>query len=74
MRVPAHVALLGLAVVGVLSDLACVLTGHAAPPLFESIALGGLTAAAGVSLPVRAADPQPAPVVYQQPVTTLVGQ
>jgi hypothetical protein len=54
-------ALGGLAVVGVLADLACVLTGHPAPPLFESIALGGLTAAAGVALPNRAADPAPAP-------------
>lgn len=54
-------ALGGLAVVGVLADLACVLTGHLAPPLFESIALGGLTAAAGVALPNRAADPAPAP-------------
>jgi hypothetical protein len=45
----ADLALLGLAVVGVLSDLACVLTGHPAPALFEQVALAGLAGAAGVA-------------------------
>lgn len=49
-------ALIGLAVVGVLADLACVLTGHPAPALFEQVALAGLTGAAGVSLPLRASS------------------
>lgn len=50
-------ALIALAVVGVLADLACVLTGHAAPALFEQVALAGLTGAAGVALPLRAGSP-----------------
>lgn len=47
-------ALLGLAIVGVLADLACVLTNHTPPALFENVALAGLTGAAGVALPFRA--------------------
>jgi hypothetical protein len=74
-------ALLGLAVVGVLSDLACVLTGHVPPGLFSDVTLAGLTGAAGVALPLRAASnsaaagstqtPSPdavsAPMVQQSP-------
>lgn len=45
----ADLALCGLAVVGVLADLACVLTGHTPPGLFEQVALAGLTGAAGVA-------------------------
>lgn len=56
----ADLALLGLSVVGVLADLACVLTGHQPPGLFEQVALAGLTGAAGVALP-RPADPTPVP-------------
>lgn len=63
-------ALLGLAVVGVLADLACVLTNHTPPALFENVALAGLTGAAGVALPLRtssnpAAVDAPAPATYQ---------
>lgn len=64
-------ALLGLAVVGVLADLACVLTNHTPPALFENVALAGLTGAAGVALPLRAASSNPgaadapAPATYQ---------
>lgn len=61
----ADLALLGLAVVGVLADLACVLTGHQAPALFEQVALAGLTGAAGVALPRSTSDSTavPAPTV-----------
>lgn len=67
-------ALLGLAVVGVLSDLACVLTGHSAPALFEQIAIAGLTGAAGVALPLRAgsSDPVvPAPAAAAAPAAAV---
>jgi hypothetical protein len=66
----ADLALLGLAVVGVLSDLACVLTGHQPPALFESVALAGLTGAAGVALPIGSptAAPAPAAADYSGPV------
>jgi hypothetical protein len=37
-------------VVGVAADLACVLTGHPTPALFDQVALAGLTGAAGVAL------------------------
>ena len=63
MSFRADLALLGLAVVGVLSDLACVLTGHTPPGLFEQVALAGLTGAAGVAqavpghLPAQASAP-----------------
>lgn len=67
-------ALIGLAVVGVVADLACVLTGHTPPQLFENVALAGLTGAAGVALPLRtgtstnpAAPDVPAPGTYQAP-------
>lgn len=75
----ADLALLGLATVGVLADLACVLTGHQAPGLFEQVALAGLTGAAGVAqivpgavqapptLPAPAAD-APAAADYSGPV------
>lgn len=52
-------ALVVLAVVGVVADLACVLTGHHPPALFEQVAIAGLTGAAGVSLPVRAGSAGP---------------
>lgn len=57
MSFRADLALLGLAVVGVLADLACVLTGHTPPSLFEQVALAGLTGAAGVAqiVPARPA-------------------
>lgn len=45
----ADLALLGLAVIALLSDLACILTNHTPPALFEQIALAGLTGAAGVA-------------------------
>lgn len=66
-------ALLGLAVVGVLANLACVLTGHTPPALFENVALAGLTGAAGVALPLRTgtstsqAAPDVTPDTYQAP-------
>ena len=67
-------ALLGLAVVGVLADLACVLTNHTPPALFENVAIAGLTGAAGVALPFRSGTPSnqvapdaPAPATYQAP-------
>lgn len=71
-------ALIGLAVVGILADLACVLTGHQVPQLFEQVALAGLTGAAGVALPLRASTtpdptPVPAPVTYQ-PYTVPAAQ
>jgi hypothetical protein len=58
----ADLALLGLAVVGVLSDLACVLTGHTPPGLFEQVALAGLTGAAGVAQIVPGTAQTPASV------------
>jgi hypothetical protein len=64
-------ALLGLAVVGVLADLACVLTNHTPPQLFENVAIAGLTGAAGVALPFRTGNPNqaapdaPASATYQ---------
>lgn len=64
----ADLALLGLAVVGVLADLACVLTGHPAPELFQTVALAGLTGAAGVALPPSNLVPQaPAPAPAPAP-------
>lgn len=47
-------ALLGLAVVAVGADLACILTGRPAPAFFEQLALAGLTGAAGIALPFHA--------------------
>jgi hypothetical protein len=70
-------ALAALAVVGVAADLACVLTGHTPPALFDQVALAGLTGAAGVAMQrpapadqAPAADPAPAPVPapYRGPV------
>lgn len=58
--VRSDLALLLLAVVGVLADLACILTGHTPPSLFEQVALVGVAGAAGVSLPTRSTDPVPA--------------
>jgi hypothetical protein len=63
-------ALLGLAVVGVVSDLACVLTGHTPPALFEQVALAGLTGAAGVALPFRAASDSDSAAAGTQAPTT----
>lgn len=63
MNVRSDLALLALAVVGVLSDLACVLTGHTAPSLFEQVTLVGVAGAAGVALPPAlggSSDPAPA--------------
>lgn len=57
----ADLALLGLSVVGVLADLACVLTGHQPPSLFEQVALAGLTGAAGVALPPGSSNPSSSP-------------
>lgn len=51
--VRSDLALLGLAVVAVLAELACVLTGHTPPGLFEQVTLVGVAGAAGVSLPTR---------------------
>jgi hypothetical protein len=63
-------ALCALAVVGVAADLACVLTGHPTPALFDQVALAGLTGAAGVALQARptdqaAAGSTDAPSTYQ---------
>jgi hypothetical protein len=71
----ADLALLGVCVVGVLSDLACVLTGHAAPDLFSTVALTGLVGAAGVSVPIGAktADPAPAPAPAPAAGDTISG-
>jgi hypothetical protein len=60
-------ALCALAVVGVAADLACVLTGHQAPALFDQVALAGLTGAAGVALQARPESDQ-APAAPQAPV------
>lgn len=71
----ADLALLALAVVGVLSDLACVLTNHTPPGLFEQIALAGLTGAAGIAVqPTQPPASAPAPVrpaVYSGPSTAV---
>lgn len=79
-------ALAALAVVGVAADLACVLTGHPAPALFDQVALAGLTGAAGVAMqrpdpapaadqaPASAAPPAPAAVPAPAPYTGPVGQ
>jgi hypothetical protein len=55
--VRSDLALLGLAVVGVLAQLACVLTGHPVPDVFSQITLVGLGGAAGIALPARTPDP-----------------
>jgi hypothetical protein len=57
----ADLALLGLAAVGVLAELACVLTGHQAPGLFQEVTLAGVAGAAGVALPAGRPAPDPAP-------------
>ena len=66
-------ALLGLAVVGVLAELACVLTGHQAPGLFEQVTLVGVAGAAGVSLPTRATT-DPATAATQTHATYQAAQ
>jgi hypothetical protein len=43
-------ALAALVVVGVAADLACVLTGHTPPAIFEQVALAGIGGAAGVAV------------------------
>jgi hypothetical protein len=62
-------ALAALAVVGVAADLACVLTGHTPPALFDQVALAGLTGAAGVAMQrpsdPAAVDSTQAPSTYQ---------
>ncbi|WP_399559104.1 hypothetical protein OG762_52410 (plasmid) [Streptomyces sp. NBC_01136] len=64
-------ALIALAVVGVAADLACVLTGHTPPNIFDQVALAGLTGAAGVAMQQQrtpdptAADSTQAPATYQ---------
>jgi hypothetical protein len=75
MSFRADLALLGLAVVGVLSDLACVLTGHTPPGLFEQVALAGLTGAAGVAqaVPSHVPAPAPAPVPEASPAADFSG-
>jgi hypothetical protein len=73
-------ALCGLAVVGVAADLVCVLTGHPVPPIFDQVALAGLTGAAGVALQARPSDSATAgstdaPSTYQAaPSAALVQQ
>jgi hypothetical protein len=54
----ADLALLGVSVVGVLSDLACVLLGHTPPDLFSTVALTGLVGAAGVTTPLGSPNTQ----------------
>lgn len=49
----ADLALVGLAVVGVLADLACILTGHPAPSLFGQVTIAGLAGAAGIATPTN---------------------
>lgn len=58
MSFRADLALLGLAAVSLLADLACVLTGHPAPDLFQTVTLAGLTGAAGIALPPSSLTPQ----------------
>lgn len=58
MSFRADLALLGLAAVSLLADLACVLTGHPAPELFQTVTLAGLTGAAGIALPPASLTPQ----------------
>ena len=61
----ADLALIILAVVALLAELACVLTGHPIPGLFDQVALGGLAGAAGLALPGRTppkGDPPDGPV------------
>jgi hypothetical protein len=77
MSLRADLALLGLAVLGVLANLACVLTGHPAPAIFDQVTLAGLTAAAGVALPRSTATvTPPAPTAATNPpaVTGPTGQ
>lgn len=67
-------ALLALAVSGVLSELACTLTGHPAPGLFQEVTLAAMAGAAGIAVPGRQstpadpapADPAPAPAAAAQ--------
>lgn len=83
----ADLALLGLAVVGVLSELACTLTGHPAPGLFQEVALAGIAGGAGVALPTAvaganqpstpaaaAAPVVPAPTPAPQPMPAVTVQ
>lgn len=63
--VRSDLALLGLSVVAVLAELACVLTGHTPPGLFEQVTLIGVAGAAGVSLPTRSTPLDPAPAAAQ---------
>jgi hypothetical protein len=60
MRTRPDIALLVLAVVALLADLACVLTGRTAPDLFGNLALMAFSAAAGLSLPAAKAPAAPA--------------
>jgi hypothetical protein len=61
-------ALAALVVVGVAADLACVLTGHTPPAIFEQVALAGIGGAAGVAVQRNdsaAADSTQEPRTYQ---------
>lgn len=81
MSFRADLALLGLAVVGVLAELACVLTGHQPPGLFQEVTLAGLAGGAGIALPGARTTPDPstpdptapapAPVRIVEPVSML---
>lgn len=67
MRTRPDLALLVLAVVALLADLACVLTGHTAPDLFGNLALAAFSAAAGLSLPAAKAPAANVPSREQTP-------
>jgi hypothetical protein len=62
-------ALAALVVVGVAADLACVLTGHTPPAIFDQVALAGIGGAAGVAVQrtsdSAAADSTQEPRTYQ---------
>jgi hypothetical protein len=68
-------ALAALVVVGVAADLACVLTGHTPPAIFEQVALAGIGGAAGVAVQRNdsaAADSTQEPRTYQAVPATQV--
>jgi hypothetical protein len=65
-------ALCALAVVGVAADLACILTGHTPPQLFDQVVIAGMTGAAGVALQARPSDPAPAAPAAPAPAAPVV--
>ncbi|MGW3926341.1 hypothetical protein [Streptomyces sp. NPDC005093] len=67
MRTRPDIALLVLAVVALLADLACVLTGRTAPDLFGNLALMAFSAAAGLSIPAAKAPTANVPSREQTP-------